>query len=407
MAVWNRFIVKAMNSKATNELSTVIHNFLPSYNTKNKLPAHKLRVLDALQKCRTEYMGGHIEACENCGEVRTAYNSCRNRHCPKCGAIDKEKWIINREADLLPVKYFHVVFTVPDKLNSLFMNNQEKMYNLLFTISWGVLKDFGSTKKWIGGKIGATAILHTWGQNLNYHPHIHFIVPAGALMPNGKWKHSRNRGKYLFDAKQLSNVFRARFVECTRKLVKEQQIKDSVAKNLFNNNWVVYAKQPFGGPKQVINYLGRYTHRTAISNDRILQVSSSEVTFSWKNYANNYAKQVTTIKGEDFLRLFAQHILPHGFTRIRHYGFLSSASKKKSLSQIRALLKSKVPLEISPEQRKEKALERMGINLGVCKCCGGKMQIIENIPNRFMQNSRAPPIIISNRKIIKYRVSEM
>ena len=174
------------NSSTKAELSTVITGFLSSFNAKHKLCAHKLKVLDALQKCRTAYMGGHVEACEDCGEVRVANNSCRNRHCPKCGSIDKEKWIINREADLLPVKYFHVVFTVPHKFNSLLMNNQQLMYNLLFTTSWDVLNDFGKTKQWIGGKIGATAILHTWGQNLNYHPHIHFIVPAGALMPNGR-----------------------------------------------------------------------------------------------------------------------------------------------------------------------------------------------------------------------------
>jgi len=168
-----------------HELATVIGNFLAPLNKKDKLPSHKLRVLDALQKCRTQYMGGHIETCEDCGEVRVAYNSCRNRHCPKCGAIEKEKWIIARQEDLLPVKYFHVVFTIPDKLNSLFMNNQELMYNLLFATAWGVLKDFGKTKKWIGGQIGATAILHTCGQNLHYHPHLHLIVPAGHSCQTG------------------------------------------------------------------------------------------------------------------------------------------------------------------------------------------------------------------------------
>ncbi|MDA3867455.1 MAG: IS91 family transposase [Salinivirgaceae bacterium] len=376
------------------ELATVIRNFFCSFNSNNKLPAHKLRVLDAIQKCRTEYMGGHIEACEVCGEVRIAHNSCRNRHCPKCGAIDKEKWIINREADLLPVKYFHVVFTVPDKLNSLFMNNQRQMYNLLFCVAWDVLSDFGKTKRWIGGKLGATAILHTCGQNLNYHPHLHFIVPAGALMPNGKWKHSRTRGKYLFDVKQLSNVFRARFVEQTRKLIKEDQIEGIFPNNLFTKNWIVYAKQSFTEPKQVINYLGRYTHRTAISNDRILKVSSTEVTFAWRDYNNGYEKKITTLKGGDFLRLFCQHILAPGFTRIRHYGFLSSASKTKSLAIIRTFLNVKAPIQITKESRTVLALKRMGIKAGVCKCCGGKMIVIQTIPNRYRdrQRQRAPPV---------------
>lgn len=384
-----------------DELATVINNFLPSFNSVNKLPAYKLRVLDALQKCRTEYMGGHIEACESCGEINIAYNSCRNRHCPKCGAIDKEMWIINREADLLPVKYFHVVFTVPDKLNALFMNNQQTMYNLLFATAWGVLKDFGTTKKWIGGKIGATSILHTWGQNLNYHPHLHFIVPAGALMPNGKWKHARNRGKYLFSVEQLSNVFRARFVGQLRELVKQKTIVGQVPNTLFDKDWVIYAKRPFGGPKQVISYLGRYTHRTAISNDRILEVNSEEVVFSWKDYSNNYAKQITTIKGDDFLRLFTQHILLPGFTRIRHYGFLSSASKRKSLAIIRTALRVAKPPKTNKKQWQQIAFERMGINPGICKHCGGKMQLIQTLPNHFRQRLRAPPLKIITKIISK------
>jgi len=391
LAVWNRFMLLQMSSSA--ELATVIHNFFPSFNAKNKLPAHKLRVLDALQKCRTEYMGGHVEACGSCGEVRTAFNSCRNRHCPKCGAIDKEKWIINREADLLPVQYFHVVFTVPDKLNSLFMNNQRQMYNLLFSISWDVLKDFGKTNKWAGGKLGATAILHSWGQNLNYHPHLHFIVPSGVLMTNGQWKNTKSNGKYLFDVKQLSNVFRARFVDGARKLAHEKLIDGKVPKDLFVKDWVVYAKRPFGGPKQVINYLGRYTHRTAISNDRILKVDSTQVTYSWKDYANNYEQKTTVIKGEDFLRLFCQHILPPGFTRIRHYGFLSSASKKKSLAIIRAYLNVKIPSQIEKQLRTDLALKRMGFKTGICKHCGGKMVILETIPNRYRTGQRAPPQI--------------
>jgi len=392
-----------MGSHSAPELATIINNFLPSFNTENKLPAHKLRILNALQKCRTEYMGGHIEACEDCGTVRVAYNSCRNRHCPKCGAIDKEKWIIAREADLLSVKYFHVVFTLPDKLNSLFINNQQVMYNLLFTIAWDVLKDFGKTKRWIGGQIGATAILHTWGQNLQYHPHVHFIVPAGALMPNNKWKHSRQRGKYLFKVEQLSSVFQARFVEKVRELEKEKVIAGRVPGNLFDTNWVVYAKQAFGGPKQVINYLGRYTHRTAISNDRILAVNKETVTFTWKDYKHDYATQITTLQGEGFLRLFCNHILPFGFTRIRHYGFLSSASKRKSLAIIRADINSAPPSEISQRPWQEIAFEKMGIKPGFCKYCGGKMVVIEVLPNQF--RTRAPPIkrcnnILSNNRMI-------
>ena len=387
-----------MNKRA--ELATIIDNFLPSFNTTHKLPSYKLRALDALQKCRTEYMGGHIEACSKCGIIHQAFNSCRNRHCPKCGAIDKEKWILNREADLLPVRYFHVVFTVPDKLNSLFMMNQKTLYNLLFTTAWEVLNDFGKTKKWIGGKLGATAILHTSGQNLNYHPHVHFIVPAGALMPNGKWKNARNNGKYLFNVENMSSVFQSRFVEQLRLLKKEKIITGWIPNGLFEHNWVVYAKQAFGGPKQVINYLGRYTHRTAISNDRIINVDNKEVTFSWHDYNKGYQKQITSRKGTDFLRLFCQHILPSGFTRIRHYGFLSSASKRKSLAIIRNSLGVKTPQKALNVTWQELVFKRMGIQPGACRSCGGEMIVIQVFPNHFRNKiPRAPPKITNTNKL--------
>jgi len=391
-----------MNKPA--ELATVINNFLPSFNTTHKLPAYKLRTLDAILKCRTEYMGGHIDACTKCGGIHEAFNSCRNRHCPKCGTIDKEKWIIKREADFLPSKYFHVVFTVPDKLNSLFMRNQHTLYHLLFTTAWEILNDFGETKKWIGGKIGATAILHTSGQNLNYHPHVHFIVPAGALMPNGKWKNARNRGKYLFNVKNMSSVFQSRFVEQLRLLKKEKLINGWIPNGLFEHDWVVYAKQAFGGPKQVINYLGRYTHRTAISNDRIIKVDHEKVVFSWNDYNKDYKKQISSRKGEDFLRLFCQHILPPGFTRIRHYGFLSSASKRKSLAIIRHDLRVTTPSKATTTLTwQEIAFKKMGIQPGICKCCGGEMVIIQAFANKFRNNrERAPPENINTKKLNNY-----
>jgi hypothetical protein len=375
-----------------DNLAKAIHNFFPGYNSKTKLPAHKLRALDAISKCRTSYMGGHVEACSSCGVVRTAYNSCRNRHCPQCGAIDKEWWVLAREADLLPVRYFHVVFTVPDKLNTLFMNNQAPMYNLLFRTAWDVLADFGRDKKWIGGKIGATAILHSWGQNLHYHPHVHFIVPAGALMANGNWQHSRSRGKYLFDVKQMSGVFRARFVEQLRLMLGEKKVEGALPVGLFDKEWVVFAKRPFGGPEKVIKYLGRYTHRTAISNDRILEVDDETLTFNWLDYRNNYARQVTTLPGTEFLRLFCLHILPPGFTRIRHYGFLSSAAKVKDLAAIRKALRTKqTKADKDRATWQEIVFVSMGIRPGVCKCCGGDMMIVEIIPNRYRKRQRAPP----------------
>ena len=374
-----------------NDLADVIERFLPSCQLNHQLPSYKLRALNAILRCRTAYMGGHLEACQDCGVVRVAYNSCRNRHCPRCGAIDKERWVLAREADLLEVKYFHVVFTIPDKLNPLFIKNQRQLYNLLFTTSWQVLSSFGRDQKWIGGKMGATAILHTGGQRLNYHPHIHMIVPAGALMTNGKWKHSKSSGKYLFNTFQLANVFRARLVSQIRELLADKQIEGSVPEGLFDKEWVVYAKQPFNGAGQVIRYLGRYTHRTAISNDRIEQVSDTHVTFSCKDYAQGYARKTTIMKGRRFLDLFCQHILPCGFTRIRHYGFLSSASKVKSLALIRSSLGTPKVAKLIQDWQ-QIVLNRMGINPGVCKCCGGTMVILEIIPDQFHTRTRAPPV---------------
>ncbi len=217
------------------------------------------------------------------------------------------------------------------------------------------------------------------------------LFPQGALMPDGTWKNSRKRGKYLFKVDQMSAVFRSRFVEQVRNLAKTKQIKTKVPNGLFDKDWVVFAKQPFGGPQQVINYLGRYTHRTAISNDRILKVDNKSVTFVWNDYSNNYKKQTTPLKGETFLGLFCQHILPPGFTRIRHYGFLSSASKAKSLAIIRKDRKIKKPSTSHVRTWQDIVFERMGIKPGVCTCCMGKMQVIDSWPNQFRQRQRAPP----------------
>jgi len=293
-----------------------------------------------------------------------------------------------------------VVFTVPDKLNELFMHHKELMYNLLFTTVTDVMKGFGNNKKWAGGKMGMTAILHTWGQNLNYHPHLHLIVPAGVLLPGGKWKHARSSGNYLFPVESLSDVFRAQLVESLRELYKNRLLSRPVPGGLVDKPWVVYAKKAFGGPEQVIKYLSRYTHRTAISNNRILRVDDQNVTFTWKDYSQNYKQQITTLLGEDFLRLFCQHIIPHGYTRIRHYGFLSSASKSKSLALIRTSLNARTPSSKAKEQPwQEIVFDRMGIKPGICKCCGGKMVVIENIPNRFRASQRAAPQLLSIKPI--------
>lgn len=373
------------------EIATVIQNFLPALQQQHPLPGHLLRTLHALQRCRTEAMGGRVEHCGHCGNEQIIYNSCRNRHCPKCGTIERERWLDNREADLLPVHYMHMVFTIPDKLNPLFLHHQANCYNILFRVVNQVMTGFAANPEFLDACIGYTAILHTWGQNLQYHPHLHLVVPAGGITRNNRWKSSKADGSFLFPVDQLSKVFRAQMVEALRAYVRTQQIKTDpgLFNSLFEKPWVVYAKPPFAGPKQVLSYLGRYTHRVAISNNRILQVDHKQVTFTWRDYHQNDKLIITSLKGSDFLKRFSLHILPPGFTRIRHYGFLSSAAKTKALVTLRDYFSMPKP-EYAKRPWQEIAQSRMGINPQCCSKCGGVMQTVNIIPDRFHRPIRAP-----------------
>lgn len=287
------------------------------------------RTLYALAGCRTYKMGGHIDRCNNanCNYIHISYNSCRNRHCPKCQGHKQEEWIQKREEDLLKVPYYHLVFTLPNELNYLALFKPKLLYGLLFKVGWSVINDFAANKKFMGAKTGMIAILHTWGQNLSLHPHLHCIVPGGGIRGK-KWIAAKGKDKYLFPVKAMSKVFRARFVEALRK---EIEIEPSKAKQLFAKNWVVYCKQAFWGSKQVIEYLGRYTHKIAISNHRIQSINNGKITFMAKDYRHGGRKYPLTLTDVEFIRRFSQHILPKGFTRIRHYGILSSTLKKRLL----------------------------------------------------------------------------
>ena len=380
-----------MNAAPKAEIATVIQNFLPELHQQKPLPNHHLRTLHALQRCRTEAMGGRVEHCDQCGREHIVYNSCRNRHCPKCGSLDREKWLISRETELLPVNYMHVVFTLPDKLNNLFLHHQVDCYNILFRVVKQVISGFAANPKFLDARMGYTAILHTWGQNLQYHPHLHLVVPAGGITRNNKWKPSKGDGSFLFPVDQLSIVFRAQMVEALREYVKTEAIKVNAGlfNSLFNKEWVVYAKPPFAGPKQVLSYLGRYTHRVAISNNRILQVDDKQVTFTWRDYHQDNKLIITSLKGSDFLKRFSLHILPPRFTRIRHYGFLSSAAKTKALEVLREYFSLPKP-EGSKLPWQEIAQSRMGINPQCCSKCGGVMHTVKIIPDRFHRPIRAP-----------------
>lgn len=285
------------------------------------------RTLYALAACRTHLLGGHIDKCTNpgCNHVHISYNSCRNRHCPKCQGHKHEDWIQARESELLNVPYYHVVFTLPRELNQICLYSPKTIYNLLFKTAWSVIKGFAANPKFLGAKTGMVAILHTWGQNLSLHSHLHCIVPGGGILPQGKWKYARGEDKYLFPVKAMSKVFRARFVEGLRK---EKELGDGLYKILFAQNWVVYCKRPFFGPAQVVEYLGRYTHKIAISNHRIKNIEGTCIIFTAKDYRHGGKKHPVTLTDKEFIRRFSMHILPKGFTRIRHYGILSSSLKK-------------------------------------------------------------------------------
>jgi len=334
----------------------------------------QLRTLHALRKCRTAALGGHIDRCDDpkCRQLHLSYNSCRNRHCPRCQGHRREEWIRAREKELLNVPYFHVVFTLPDTLNRLCLYAPRTVYTILFKSAWGVLRDFGKNPKFLGGDMGMVAILHTWGQNLSLHPHLHCIVPGGGITANGKWKYAKNKGKYLFPVKAMGKVFRARFVENLRK---EFDRPRSFYDRLFAKDWAVYAKRPFSSPQYVVEYLGRYTHKIAIGNHRIRSLANGRVAFTAKDYRKGGAKYTLGLSDAEFIRRFSLHILPKGFVRIRHYGILSSSKKKMVLPLLMAEIG-----RCTPKERPSPILHRR------CPRCGqGTLMTV------FMFDGRGPP----------------
>jgi hypothetical protein len=341
----------------------------------------QLRTLDAVKRCRTASLGSHVDGCSSCGHLHISYDSCRNRHCPKCQGTAREKWIQAREAELLPVPYFHVVFTLPDTLNQLCLYNPKILYDLLFTTTWSVLNTFGHDHKWLGAQTGMISILHTWGQTMALHPHLHCIVPGGGLTKQGKWKMAKSDGKYLFNVKAMSKTFRGRFIASLKEQLPKEMTKELVNR-LYKHKWVVYAKRPFTGPQSVVEYLGRYTHKIAISNHRIQNIEAGKVTFSYKDYRHGSVKKQMPLEAMEFIRRFSLHILPKGFVRIRHYGICSSSLKIKSALVIKAQLPP------SAEQLSGVITKAApaAYNPRQCPCC--KKETMETLM-RF--NRRGPP----------------
>jgi len=370
--------------KPRYELAQVIDRFGEEFESKHSSNSYVKRTLSALLRCRTLSLGGHVDKCDECGHIRISYNSCRNRHCPKCQNTQREAWVESRKQDLLPVPYFHVVFTVPDKLNSLFLHHPVVLYNLLFASTWETIAQFSYTK--LHAETGMVAILHTWGQNLSTHPHVHCVVPGGGINFKGQWKQvktSENGKVFLFRVENLSKVFRAKFISGLKKKLPQDE---RFIRDLRKTDWVVYSKEPFAGPEQVIEYLGRYTHKIAISNHRLLNVDETGVRFSWRDYRDNNVK-VMTLEGAEFLRRFCQHILPRGFVRIRHYGLLSTA-RREQLRELQQAFGVAAPKIREKKHWKDVCREHLNYNPDICPQCGkGHMSTIE-----MFFGPRPPPL---------------
>lgn len=349
--------------KAVIEVAHVLEAHWPAVEHAGNINSWQLRTLGAVKRCRTAALGSHVDGCTDCGHLRISYNSCRNRHCPKCQGLQREQWIHAREAELLPVPYFHVVFTMPDTLHLLCMHESATMYSILFDSVWDTINCFGHDPKWLGAQTGMIAILHTWGQTMCLHPHLHCIVPGGGLTKKHKWRTAKSEGKYLFNVKAMSSVFRGKFITLLKKRL-SSHLSIDLLNSLYKQPWVVFAKKPFDNPLSVIEYLGRYTHKIAISNYRLQKHEDGKVDFSYKDYKHGAAPKTMQLDAMEFIRRFSLHILPKGFVRIRHYGILSSTAKHKCAHQIKAQLPAiKIPGYIKQKPKKELYNPRQ------CPCC--------------------------------------
>lgn len=370
------------------EVADVIRAHGDSFVNRNRswLTWLHLRILFAIEHCRTAVLGGHRDRCRQCGHEAISFNSCRSRHCPKCQTSTRDKWLAERSKELLPVKYAHVVFTIPHELAWLALHNKKVIYDLLFQSSAATLLEIAADPRHLGADIGFLSVLHTWGQNLQIHPHLHCVIPAGGLSPNHQtWV--RPQYAFFLPVKVLSRVFRGKFVAGLKRAFRndnllfpgklkpfaEKKTFSAFLRTLFRHDWVVYAKPPFGGPEHVLNYLARYTHRVAISNHRIVNFADGKVTFRWKDYAHKNKQRLMTVSAEEFLRRFLLHSLPRRFVRIRFYGFLASRRRGTLLPVCKQLLQpasSETPKTVTSTS-----------DSGAWRCprCGGPMHLIEKL----------------------------
>jgi hypothetical protein len=361
------------------------------------------RVMTAIETCRTAALGGHVEQCDACGQIRNAYNSCRNRHCPKCQGLAQAEWLADRQADLLPVPYFHVVFTVPAPVAEVALQNKAVVYGILFKAAAETLRIIAADPKHLGAEIGVVAVLHTWGQTLQHHPHVHCLVPGGGPSADGtRWVGCRPG--FFLPVRVLSRLYRRLFLDLLQGAFDEGQLEffamsaplaeasafAAWLKPLRRTDWVVYAKPPFGDPEQVLTYLGRYTHRVAIANSRLVALDEGRVSFLWKDYRHHDKRKLMTLDAEEFIRRFLIHVLPDGFHRIRHYGLLANGHRAAKLARCRHLLNVPPPVPPAPAaDYRERFLQLTGRSLDICSCCGGQIVQIALIPRTI--GLRVPP----------------
>jgi hypothetical protein len=396
MAVTHTIAEQIPRTNTKWELADIFREFGEAYHRSNKIPLAHQKVMHAVEVCRTSYLGGHMKVCNLCGYSHPTYNSCGNRHCPKCQSLAKFRWVKRREEELLPVDYYHNVFTLPHELNALAHSNKKILYDILFKSVSETLLEFGQNE--LGGKVGFIAILHTWDQKLAEHIHLHCIISAGALSPDGgKWISSPS-SDYLFPVKALSKVFRGKFVNYLKMAYTEGSLTFagkstefetkkgfySLIDSLYRQDWVVYCKKPFAGPETVIDYLGRYTFRIAISNERIKYVNDGKVTFTYRDRKDNDRKKEVTLEASEFIRRFLLHVLPSSFTRIRHFGFVSNRSRKENIAHLKKLFGFPGKTCDSPEKSLEETMLKLtGNDISKCPCCRIGIMTLHHLIPRF------------------------
>ncbi len=378
------------------EVADIFRQYGPDYREIHALPRNQLRAMHAIEVCRTAALGGHVDECDHCGHIEISYNSCRNRHCPKCQFLKKEKWIEDRREDLLPIQYFHVVFTIPEELNPIVLRNQKVMYDILFRSVSQTLIELGRDPKHLGARIGFISILHTWGQNLMDHPHVHCIVTGGGLSPEkSRWVSCRE--DFFVHINVLRDLFKKKSLAYLKlgyesgelvlpgniAYLQEPETFKRFRKGFYRKKWVVYCKPPLGGTEGVLKYLSRYTHRIAISNHRIINVEDGRVSFWWRDYSDGNKEKIITLDATEFIRRFLLHVLPDRFVKIRHYGLLGSRNRKNNIALCRRLLDVRNPKNDTkdrPETWQDLMLRVSGVDVTRCPACQrGKMFRVEDL----------------------------